>query len=86
MKSPREIARYTFEKLHSAPTKACEGDILSMIESAIETDRAQRRQMVTFNRDELQMIRNAFGTIEGGWNLTNAEQNLVKKIERRLEK
>lgn len=84
MKSPREIAAETYEKFS---TETMDEDMIAgLIAEGIETDRAQRKQMVTFNRDELQIIRNAFGTIAGGWNLTNAEQNLVKKIERRLEK
>lgn len=42
MKTPLEIARYTFGKLHSQAAEECENEILAHIESAIETDRAQR--------------------------------------------
>lgn len=42
VKAPAEIARCTFEKLYSANTKACEADVLQMLESAIAADRAQR--------------------------------------------
>lgn len=42
MKTPMDIARYTFAKMHSRTAKECENEILYMIESAIESDRAQR--------------------------------------------
>lgn len=44
MKTPMDIARYTFAKMHSQTAKECENEILYMIESAIETDRAQRAE------------------------------------------
>lgn len=42
MKTPREIAQYTFGKLRSGVTEPVEVEIIHMIESAIESDRAQR--------------------------------------------
>ena len=42
MKTPLETARYTFDKMHSRAAEVCENEILYMIESAIESDRAQR--------------------------------------------
>lgn len=53
MKTPMEIARYTFAKMHSRTAKGCENEILYMIESAIESDRAQRAEnTVTIELDE----------------------------------
>lgn len=42
MKTIEEIARETFGAMHSQAAEACENEILAHIESAIETDRAQR--------------------------------------------
>ena len=41
MKTPLEIARYTFDKMHSQAAEQCENEIIAHIESGIHSDRAQ---------------------------------------------
>ena len=59
MKTPMETARYTFAKMHSQAAKACENEILYMIESAIESDRAQRAEISADWRDDQESVRYA---------------------------
>lgn len=41
-KTPEQIARETFAKMHSQAAEACENEIIAHIVTAIEADRAQR--------------------------------------------
>ena len=59
MKTPMETARYTFAKMHSRTAKECENEILYMIESAIESDRAQRAEISADWRDDQESVRYA---------------------------